>query len=235
MITLNGDLEAFKAKGPLMHMVPYLEITPPGRTPTLDEMDQMKHPRIIKTHLSYEFLQKPVEQDNLKVVVILRNPKDTLVSYYYMYKLPNLSNFPGSFHDFFKFHQEKRVFYGDIFEWYCSWWEKRNLPNILMVKYEDLHKDSAKEVKRIAEFMGVDLENATIKRIADETSFDNLRKIPAFGAPEKAGIKKPDQDKFFRKGRVGDWKNYFTDDESKIFDEMSAKYFDPIGLSFDYE
>ena len=39
--------------------------------------------------------------------------------------------------------------------------------------------------------------------------------------------------KFIRKGEVGDWKNYMSDDLSRRFDEMTEKNFAGTGLTFD--
>ena len=41
--------------------------------------------------------------------------------------------------------------------------------------------------------------------------------------------------KFLRKGEVGDWKEYFTEEQNKYIDVKTKFYFDPIGLTFDYE
>ena len=38
-----------------------------------------------------------------------------------------------------------------------------------------------------------------------------------------------------RKGEIGDWKNYFTDDMNKRMDEAIEKNLKPIGLNFIYE
>ncbi len=40
---------------------------------------------------------------------------------------------------------------------------------------------------------------------------------------------------FIRKGQVGDWKNYFTDEMNKKMDAAIEKYLKPVGLEFVYE
>ena len=48
-------------------------------------LQEMASPRLVKTHLSYEFVNRWVERDGVKTIVPLRNPKDTLVSMYHFY------------------------------------------------------------------------------------------------------------------------------------------------------
>ena len=52
-----------------------------SETPEIEKMKTMSPPRIAKTHLTYHFVDQWFKRDRVKVIVVLRNPKDTLVSY----------------------------------------------------------------------------------------------------------------------------------------------------------
>ena len=54
--------------------------------PEIEKMKDLPAPRIAKTHLPYRFVNRWVERDGVKTIVTIRNPKDTLVSYYHFYK-----------------------------------------------------------------------------------------------------------------------------------------------------
>lgn len=41
------------------------------------------------------------------------------------------------------------------------------------------------------------------------------------------------ENKFIRKGKVGDWKNYMSEDLSRRFDEWTEKNLAGTGLTFD--
>lgn len=41
------------------------------------------------------------------------------------------------------------------------------------------------------------------------------------------------ENKFIRKGQVGDWRNYMSNELSEKFDEMNEKYWNDIDLFFD--
>ena len=65
----------------------FMEQERPGLKPAIEKMKDMAPPRLAKTHLSYDFVNRWVERDRVKTIVTLRNPKDTLVSLYHFYQL----------------------------------------------------------------------------------------------------------------------------------------------------
>ena len=81
------DLEA-TAKIPIHHRVPFLEYSRRDQGPILDLIEKIPPPRIIKTHLPARFFtnHRNVVDKKTKVVYGMRNPKDTLVSFYNFYR-----------------------------------------------------------------------------------------------------------------------------------------------------
>ena len=68
----------------------------------IPEFLAMSSPRLLKSHLPYYLTRHWFDNEDVKKVVILRNPKDTLVSLYHFFKghksrsksqIPNRSNF----------------------------------------------------------------------------------------------------------------------------------------------
>jgi len=85
-------------------------------------------------------------------------------------------------------------------------------PNLrLLVRYEDLRLDPVKEINRIYKFLGYDLSDEQIRRLADITSFEN---IPS---ELKGG------DKNIRKGKPGGFREYFSSEELKIVNKMMSE------------
>ncbi|ELT90619.1 hypothetical protein CAPTEDRAFT_101347, partial [Capitella teleta] len=167
-----------------------------------------------------------VEEEGLKVIAVLREPKDTLTSYYYHYC--NIINFPGDFHDFFDLVRQDRLHGGNIFKMAQDWWQARDLPNVLVVKYEEMKKDTAEVVRRVAEFLEIPLDSKAVESIVENCNMDKMRKGLVEAIPDESEMAK----QFFRKGVVGDWKNHFAKDEEDFVDECVRKYFDPVGLHF---
>lgn len=76
--------------------------------------------------------------------------------------------------------------------------------------------------------------------LVDHLSFTKMRQNPAINLEpilEKmydSPSERPDpENKFIRKGQVGDWRNYMSDEMSEKFDKMNEKYWTDIGLTFD--
>ena len=219
LVQKDGDMEKVNAMGHMQDRVPYVEICFPGVPSYLQTLDKRTSPVVLKSHLRYEFAKRQVEAGKLKVILVLRNPKDTLVSFYHMYKSQEvLGKFPGTFHDFFQLFKAKRLMYGDIFDWIKGWWDQRNRDNILVVKYEDMIKDCAGVVRKVAKFLGQDLNDKVVDNIVQSCSIKNMRKDPMVNIQNAAVDMAAGN--FYRKGEIGDWKNYLSEEESKIVDQF---------------
>lgn len=214
----NGaDVEEAKTKPPGKR-VPFVELEFMWPTVTA-----AKPPRLLKSHLRAEYYTDQITRGQAKVVIVLRNPKDTLVSYYHFYqKMKDLGNYEGSWSDFFEIIKADQLIYGDWFDFTLGWWELRHRPNILVVKYEDMKKDLEGHVKLVAKFCERDLTDEQIATIVQATSFDTMKNNP--------------QNKLkMRKGATGDWRNFFTEEQNEYIDKLCKEKLDGTGLEFKYE
>ncbi|CAH1267174.1 SULT2A1 [Branchiostoma lanceolatum] len=90
------------------------------------------------------------------------------------------------------------------------------------------NKDLLSAVKTIVAFLEVDLDEATVKDIAEASTFDNMKAgLDNSTIAERRGIA--------RKGIIGDWKNTFSSEESAAFDAWCEKKLGGTGLTFDFE
>ncbi|ELT87470.1 hypothetical protein CAPTEDRAFT_84878, partial [Capitella teleta] len=209
----------------IKHENTYVELRFSADSQTASEdYEALPRPRMLKTHLKYEFFSKKVQEGNIKVIIALRNPKDTLVSFYHMYQFAAFGSYSGSFADFLQLFKSKKLVYGDIFEWMTSWWPVRDLPNVLVVKYEDLIADCEGGIRRLGDFLHVTISDERIKEIAEDCRFKAM-KSEGVGSREV----------FFRKGVVGDWKNFFEEDQAEYIDELTRLHLQPIGLELSDE
>ena len=105
--------------------------------------------------------------------------------------------------------------------------------NILFLKYEDMKKDLPKTVETIASFIGYKLEPQVVDSIAQQCTFQSMKENPStnYFRPERH----ENAEEFFRKGSVGDWKHYFTEEQNERFDKEYDRRMHGIGLEFDFE
>ncbi|XP_057808510.1 cytosolic sulfotransferase 5-like [Salvia miltiorrhiza] len=125
--------------------------------------------------------------------------------------------------------------FGPFVEHVVGYWEEsRKRPKkILFLKYEELKADPKMQLLKIAEFMGRpfgDDEEGEVDEILDRCSLERLKNLEV----NKSGshfISVPNSS-FFRKGGVGDSKNYLTPEmEMQIHQTITLKL-EAIGLCF---
>lgn len=189
-------------------------------------------PRLFVTHLYRHFLQ--VTSDGPKVIVVMRNPKDTLVSYFHFYRMNStLNNFAGTWDEFFEMYKEKHLWGGDILDFNIGWWNLRHLDNVLILKYEDMKVEPEDAIRTVGDFLGKELSKEDVEEIVEKSSFSSMKQDPKFNG---ASVQRYDTkvSSFMRKGEVGDWKNYFSEEQSDYVDQLCAETCAPLGLHFKY-
>lgn len=188
-------------------------------------------PRTIKTHLPFSLLH-PSLLDTAKVVFVARNPKDVFFSYLHHSRLLVDHGFVGSMEDFMKYFISGDLVYGSYDEYMKEAWERRNHPNLHLLFYEDLKANTLKELRKLSDFMGIELTDDQLKKIAEYTSFDQMKsrdndKLRDFYNKD---IWKKDGG-FFRKGQSGGWKKNLPEDVAAEMDDWIKKSFN-FGITF---
>ncbi|XP_078694658.1 sulfotransferase 6B1-like isoform X1 [Branchiostoma floridae x Branchiostoma belcheri] len=208
-------------------------IRPSATQPGYIRQADMPSPRVLKTHLPIQFAPLGVSKPGkkVKVLVPMRNPKDTVVSLFHfahnMWKLRNVkATIPWD--DFAQNFITGKVGFGDYCDHVLGWWQMRDDPHFLFIKYEDMKKDLFGAVKTIVTFMEVDLNESTMKDVAEACTFDNMK--AALGNSEIPEIRM-----LVRKGIVGDWKNMFSQEQSKAFDAWYEKKLGGTGIDLEFE
>ncbi len=195
----------------------------------LDYLLAQKPPYLMKSHLPVRFFKRTLQESRAKVLVPVRNPKDVLVSLYHFYQvIPVLGHFPGTWDQFFQhLYVRKKLFYGDFFDFYEGWWRHKNEnpDQVLFVQYEDMQRDVTDVIWKVAMFLGKSLTGEQLERIKEYTRFDCMKKNDMVRP-----IPTPHMELFFRKGKVGDWRNYFTQEQSDYVEKEANAKLKPLGL-----
>ena len=198
-------------------------------------VDQVPRPRAIRSHFPYD--QFPCGLPHSlpsKFIYVMRNPKDLAVSFYHFCRLGLIKDLEWDVT--MQHFTSGNLPYGDNLDHILSWWAHRDSENILFLKYEDMKKDLPQAVSKIASFLEVDLSPDVVKKIADLTTFDRMK---ADSTANMSWMKEFNDEEgkpaFCRKGEVGDWKNYFSAEQSAEFDRKSREKLKDTNIEFDYE
>ena len=222
--------------GPLVRPVPFIETEKASGETAADEFTRLEDPRIMKSHLPYSHWKEQLDKyPKMRVIQTIRNPKDTLVSlFHHMSNDNTVGGFNGTWDQFFdELFKEKKLPFGNFFEGIEAWvkfFQKRD--NTLIMRYEEMKKDHRGHVLKIAQFLGCDISDKVADLVVEKSSFQNMSKKINSALNESKTWKKGG--KFVRKGEVGDWVNYFSDEQSKYIDEQCKEYLEPLGLTFEY-
>ena len=106
--------------------------------------------------------------------------------------------------------------------------------NILVISYEWMKANHHAAVETIAKFTGYDLTASAVSTIVEQTTFEAMKTNPAANGSWTKPLYHDSNTGFLRKGIVGDWRNYLTDEQSARVDEEIKKKLDGTGLEFEF-
>ncbi|XP_031170789.1 sulfotransferase 1C2 isoform X1 [Sander lucioperca] len=237
----NGDAEACK-RAPTPIRSPFLEIFSPPPIPSgLDLLKEMDPPRIIKTHLPFQLVPPGFWENKCKAIYVARNAKDNLVSYFHFDCMNMTQPDPGPWEGYIlKFMRGEypcspgpEVAWGSWYDHVKGYWMEREKKNILYLFYEDMKENPRREVERIMRYLDLSVSDEVISRIVELTSFKNMKENPmANYSCIPAPVFDHSISPFMRKGEVGDWRNHFTPEQSKMFDEDYEKQMKEVNIPF---
>ena len=203
-----------------------------------DMFAECEPPRVAKTHLPLKYFKETLEKfPDTKIIQVLRNPKDSLISYFYFYGMnETLGWFNGSWDQFFELVKAKDLVWGDYFDTIADWYKfNMNRKNSLILHYEEMKADLRGNVVKIANFVGKELTDEMIDAIVDRTTFENMAKDKKLNFEDDAGERwKTERAKFIRKGKVGGWVQYFTEEQNEYVERRYKETLEPLGIKFDY-
>ena len=223
-LILDADPEIFGCD-----VSPWLEAGPEGQM--LELAATQTHRRFLKTHLPLENL---VYSPRAKYITVGRDPRDVAWSLH--------NHFMGFNPEFAKQielpppNPDVRLFYLDFLNGrvqdlpYWShiqgWWDVRALPNLLTLHYADLIGDMPGQIRRIARFLGITLDEARLPQIVEHCSMAHMRKVGAgsehLNRAFRDGIRT-----FINKGVNGRWRDVLTQSEIDACDQIAARELTP--------
>jgi hypothetical protein len=144
-----------------------------------------------------------------KFIFIIRDPRDVLVSHQ-----RGTKKWMGGA------NKEVKGCMTKIQKYYEGWMDAQGLPNVLLVRYEDLHQNFTKTMGNVFAFIGAESDEKILSKVFAENTFQAQTKRS----------NKEDRDSAKRKGVIGDWSLFLKDSElnwyrkSDFFRQLMTKH-----------
>lgn len=186
------------------------------------------------------------QRGDCKTVVLFRDGRDVMVSYYYHSFFRNEfqnGNYRNFMRDKFQFDNYEDIqvnllpFMKEVidnplspgFSWidFVDSWSVRD--DVVVCRYEDLRTNGVKELIRLKkELVGEQLEVSQAKEIFERFSMENMRKYKKNLNPGVVNLVSPEKS-FIRKGSVGGWSECFTDEALDWFESRAGNQLEFLG------
>ena len=190
---------------------------------------------VSKTHFKWS-PRHPFLDRTSKVIHLVRHPKDVLLSslnYHKLVKNTTLPSEPEAARGFIKSGgdpQWLKLKYGTWFEHYESWSLTGLYPRLL-VRYEDLKRDTLGEFIRMIEFLGLPVDEERARLAVEQTSLKEMRRLEAEAREKKHFFDAQEGHYFTHKGATGQSLSHLGDDLDALFDERFAPWLEATGYS----
>jgi len=176
-----------------------------------------------------------------KVVLLARHPADVAVSQYHQWRFrmrdrkKTINAYPEedvSIFDFVLHHPaglEKTV---DFMNGWAR--ERERLQAFMILRYEDLKADTARNLDAVTRFIGTPGTQESIEGAVDYASFENMRRLETENKSWLTGgrmkAKDPSKPESFktRRGKVGGFRDYFSDAEVEAILDYIDRRLDPV-------
>ena len=206
-------------------MSPWLDLRVPPKAVKLPEVEAQTQRRFLKTHLPVDAL---VFSSKAKYLYIGRDGRDVLWSLYNHHANANsawydaLNNTPGRVgpaiepppDDILEYWhtwlEEDGFPFWPFWENIRSWWEIHELPNVLMIHFDTLKRDLPGEMRRIADFLDIEVDESRWEPILEYCSFDWMKQNATQSVPLGGAFWDGGAQTFINKGVNGRWKDSLT-------------------------
>jgi aryl sulfotransferase len=222
---------------PVADLSPWVDLRVPPKAEKLALLEAQTHRRFLKTHLPVDALRF---SPRAKYLYVGRDGRDVVWSMYNHHANANqtwydaLNNAPGRVGPPIERPPDDiRQYWRDWFErdgypfwpfWQNvrSWWEIRHLPNVKFVHFADLKRDMPGEIRTIARFLDIPIDESHWDRILEHCSFEWMKKngtktVPAGGIFWDAGA-----EVFIHRGVNGRWREVLSEEECRAYEARAV-------------
>ncbi len=219
-------------------MSPWLDLRIPPKEVKLPFVAAQTHRRFLKTHLPVDAL---VFSEKAKYVYIGRDGRDVVWSMYNHHANANetwydaLNNTPGrvgppiekppaTVGEYYKdWFQKDGYPWWPFWENVRSWWSIRDLPNVYLLHFANLKKDMPGEIRKLAEFLDIPINEDKWDDILLHCSFDYMKAHATTSVPLGGAFWDGGAQTFIHKGVNGRWNDSLTDEEVAAYEQKAIE------------
>lgn len=217
-------------------MSPWVDLRVPARADKLAALEAQTHRRFVKTHLPVDAL---VFSPRAQYIYVVRDGRDVVWSLYNHHLTANaawyaaLNDTPGrigppmplpnpSITAYFREWLDRNGFpFWPYWDNVRSWWSVRRLPNVCLVHFADLKNDLAAQIRRIAGFLGIPVDESRWPTILRNCSFERMKQHGSRLVPLNGSFWERGADSFLHKGTNGRWRAVLSAADSHDY-ELTA-------------
>lgn len=212
-------------------------------TDMVSMLDAQTHRRFMKTHLPFDAVPY---SPSVKYIYIGRDARDVLWSVYNHCSSftaaawENINAASGPWPKWSAPTTDVRQYYLDwldsdvapgfhdlsFWEHVQGWWDQRNRPNVLLLHYANLVADLPGGMRRLAEFLDIDIDEAKFPTMIERCGIGYMRDQAA-EAPFLKMMFEHGASSFFNKGTNGRWRDVLSPAEIARCDAVAADNLTP--------
>ena len=232
---------------PLAEISPWMELHGHEVSKVHATYGAQTHRRFIKTHTPLDGLPWFPEA---RYICVQRDPRDVFVSMVNQMKNsnpdadtlfaremsgaeekapPDIPTEPNALFAYWLSHgsfawEEDGAPYWSVLRHGWTFWQHRERENILLTHYADLKCDLPGQMRRIADFLGIEVPEALLPELVKAAQFESMKKNADRMAPDTDMNMWRDNAKFFNKGTSGQWQGLLTPESLALLEDATAKY-----------
>lgn len=208
-----------------------------GQRELVELLGAQEHRRFIKTHLPADAL---VISPQAKYIYVARDGRDTAWSLHNHHlnftdaALEEINDPPGRVGprlerysgDAAEFYRAWVTF--DGYPWWSfwdnvrSWWAIRDIPNIMLIHFEEMKSDLAGSIRRIASFLDISASEELLATVTAHSTFEYMKANAEKVTPDGGASWKGAAATFMNKGTNGRWRDVLGADEIAAYETKAA-------------
>lgn len=213
-------------------IVPWPESITPGllRVDAPTWQDSPTQLRAVKTHAEAQFV--PYNKD-AKYIVVIRDPKDTLISSFYFSDsiMPGLSSI--GLNAWTEAFIAGEIPYGFWAEHVAGFWPWRERENVLIVMFSEMKRDLEKVARDVAALMQVSLNETQLAAVVERSSFAYMKAAENKFEPPTPMVNEGVT--LLRQGKTGEATEHLTPEQLAAVDRAMKAQLQQFGSDFPYD